>query len=32
VGRAEEIGAVVAFLLADAASYVNGQTISINGG
>jgi NAD(P)-dependent dehydrogenase (short-subunit alcohol dehydrogenase family) len=32
VGRAEEIAGVVTFLLSDAASYVNGQTISINGG
>ncbi len=32
VGRAEEIAAVVTFLLSDAASYVSGQTISINGG
>jgi len=32
VGRAAEIAAVVVFLLSDAASYVNGQTISVNGG
>ena len=32
IGQANEIAAVVTFLLSDAASYVNGQTISVNGG
>jgi NAD(P)-dependent dehydrogenase (short-subunit alcohol dehydrogenase family) len=31
-GKAEEVAAVVAFLLSDAASYVNAQVIAIDGG
>jgi 3-oxoacyl-[acyl-carrier protein] reductase len=31
-GRAEEVSAVVTFLLSDAASYVTGQTVIIDGG
>jgi 3-oxoacyl-[acyl-carrier protein] reductase len=31
-GRAEEIAAVIAFIASDAASYVNGQVIGVNGG
>lgn len=32
MGRAEEVGRVVAFLASDAASFVNGQKIAVNGG
>jgi NAD(P)-dependent dehydrogenase (short-subunit alcohol dehydrogenase family) len=30
--RADEVASVIAFLLSDAASYVNGATVSIDGG
>ena len=32
LGRAEEVGEVVAFLASDRASYVTGQMIAVNGG
>lgn len=32
LGRPEDVAALVAFLLSDEAGYINGQTISINGG
>ena len=32
VGRSEEVASVIAFLASDAASYICGETIEINGG
>ncbi|MCW2685827.1 MAG: dehydrogenase family protein [Mycobacterium sp.] len=32
VGQPEEVAAVIAFLAADEASYVSGQTVYVNGG
>lgn len=32
IGRAEEVASVVAFLCADASSYMTGQVVSVNGG
>lgn len=32
IGRPEEIASVVSFLLSDSASYITGETISVNGG
>jgi 3-oxoacyl-[acyl-carrier protein] reductase len=32
LGRAEEVGEVIAFLASDRASYVTGQVIAVNGG
>jgi 3-oxoacyl-[acyl-carrier protein] reductase len=31
-GRAEEVAALVAFLVSDEAGYISGQVVSINGG
>jgi len=32
VGKADEVAKVIAFLASDAASYIAGETIEINGG
>ena len=32
IGTSEEVGSVIAFLASDAASYIHGETIEINGG
>ena len=32
IGKAEEVAKVIAFLASDAASYLVGETIEINGG
>jgi NAD(P)-dependent dehydrogenase (short-subunit alcohol dehydrogenase family) len=32
IGRPEEVGTVVAFLLSDDAAYVSGNTITVDGG
>jgi 3-oxoacyl-[acyl-carrier protein] reductase len=32
MGRAEEVARTVAFLASDAASFINGQKIAVNGG